>query len=124
MREAVCNPTGTSPDVAKLTEHASTLPHCEYPVSSLSDMTVPYDFTVDKNLDPVLTNANKSSCADATVAPQMLQKNTRSKLEEILEGTELIVKNTFVKAVLDFDSLKDFLQERKVKILYWHFWAG
>lgn len=78
------------------------------------------DFNAAKNLDPVLTAPSKAALANAAVTPPedsvdpMLEK----RMVEIADATELMVKNTFLKAVnkeLYFDSLKDFLKERKVQ---------
>lgn len=90
----------SSDDVVHLAEHiTSAMPTVEYPIPSLSDL--------DRG-------------AEAADMPNDFEVMQRQRPDDAKLGisdlAQIAVKNTFVNAaILDFDSLKDFLKERKVK---------
>jgi hypothetical protein len=96
-------------NVLRLAEHVvSTIPHVDYPVPSLEDMTTPKLANLVDNISPGID-------APSGKMAQLPEDKSCSNLE-IVDNAPFVVKNTFIDTSgLDYDSLREFFQERKVQ---------
>jgi hypothetical protein len=101
------NPDADKPDnVLRLAEHVvSTIPHIDYPVSSLEDMTT----------RKLAVHISPDTDVPSGTLAQPPEDKSCSNLENI-DNESFVVKNTFIDtAGLNYDSLREFFQERKVQ---------